>query len=1214
VCDDNLPFLPLPTMRLIRMIPVGRNTYRIASNQSRIFSSESTQRKSWKIKKVLIANRGEISIRISRACKEMGIKSLAIYSKEDEQALHRVVANESTLIGAGLNPVQAYLSVPSIIEAAKKHGADAIHPGYGFLSERADFADQIEQNGLMFIGPHHSVVHMMGEKTQARQIAIKAGVPVIPGTDDVVVDGEAAKAYCEKIGFPVMLKAAYGGGGRGMRKVYDKNEIVAAFNQASSEALSAFGNGSMFIEKLMEGARHIEVQIMGDQSGDIVHLYERDCSVQRRNQKVVEIAPAPSLDENVRQAILADAVKLCKAVGYQNAGTVEFLLGADNKHYFIEVNARLQVEHTVTEEVTGVDLVKTQIRVREGQTLKSLGLEQKDISVRGSAIQCRVTTENSMRGFIPDTGRIDHFRPAGGPGVRIDGAIAASGAVVMPHYDSLLMKLTVRGSNYNEAVERSIRALSETRIRGVITNIPFLQNVFLNETFRKGIANTKFIDEYPSLFQSTDQTEYASQSLLNFLANVTVNGPPTALVNKDAAIPSRGLAHPPLSVVMPSAAGSWSMAPDGLDAPNIPTRQLHGFKHIFATEGAAGVVKAMRAHQGVLLTDTTMRDAHQSLFATRMRTFDMARVAKSTSTLLPQLFSVENWGGATFDVAYRFLKENPWERLELLRELMPNHLFQMLLRGANAVGYTAYPDNAVEKFCVEAVKSGIDVFRIFDSLNYMDNMKLGINAVGAAGGIVEAAISYTGDVGDPRRGPYNLEYYLDLARKLVDQDIHILCIKDMAGLLTPTSADLLVGALRKEFPNTPLHIHTHDTTGTGVAAMVAAARAGADCVDCATDALSGLTSQPSMGAIIASLKNTSLDTRIPIEDSSKLSDYWEEVRGFYAPFDCTSTIKAGSSDVFQHEIPGGQYTNLHMQSWSLGLGGQWKDIKKAYREANLLCGDIIKVTPSSKVVGDLAQFMVQNKLTQDNIFEKAPTLSFPTSVIEYFQGYLGQPPFGFPETFRSLVLKGKPKIEGRPGASLAPIDWEKLREELKMKYERNITDQELVSSVMYPKVLDEYDEFRKIYGTQVSKIPTPQFFTGMKTGEEIEVDLAGRAITIKYLTKSPVLPDGTRDVYYEVLGVPRTANVPDKTCEASVKRHAKAEPSNEKHIGAPMPGNILEYKVKSGDVVAVGDPLVVLSAMKMETTLVAVTPGIVDFIELENGATITAGDLLMSMK
>lgn len=905
---------------------------------------------------------------------------MAIYSEQDKMHMHRLKADEAYIIGRGLAPVAAYLNIPEIIQIAKENHVDAIHPGYGFLSERADFAQACIDSGIRFIGPSPKVMSQMGDKVEARKTAIAAGVTVVPGTDSPVTSITEAREFVRKHGLPVILKAAYGGGGRGMRVVQSLDTLEENFSRAVSEAKSAFGNGAMFIERFIEKPRHIEVQILGDHQGNIVHLYERDCSVQRRHQKIVEIAPAPHLDNNTRQRLLDDAIKIAKFVGYQNAGTVEFLLDENGQHYFIEVNARLQVEHTITEEVTDVDLVQSQIRLADGSTLPSLGLTQDKVAVRGSAIQCRVTTEDPAKGFQPDTGRIEVFRSGEGFGIRLDGASAFAGAIISPYYDSLLVKVIAHANDLPSASAKMERALTEFRVRGVKTNIPFLLNVLSHDKFKSGLYNTNFIDENSQLFKFRPSQNRA-QKLLRYLANVMVNGPMTPF--STTLPPSRITPH----------------VPDYDHLKPVPS----GFRDVFVQQGPEAFAKAIRQHKGLLLMDTTYRDAHQSLLATRVRTHDLLRISPFVSRNFSNLFALENWGGATFDVALRFLHEDPWIRLRKMRELVPNIPFQMLLRGANAVGYTSYPDNVVFKFCEEAKEAGMDVFRVFDSLNYLPNILIGMEAAGKAGGIVEGAISYTGDVSDASRTKYNLNYYLKLSDEIVKAGTHILCIKDMAGLLKPRAAKLLITALRDRHPDVPIHLHTHDTAGAAVASMLVAAEAGADVVDVAVDSMSGMTSQPSMGAIVASLQGTENDTGIHLRQVSDYSAYWEQTRTLYAPFECAVTMKSGNADVYENEIPGGQYTNLQFQAFSLGLGTQFEKVKRAYRDANLLLGDIIKVTPASKVVGDLAQFMVQNKLSAKDVEERAEELSFPSSVVEFMQGFIGEPHGGFPEPLKSKV-------------------------------------------------------------------------------------------------------------------------------------------------------------------------------------------------------------------
>ncbi|XP_042368108.1 pyruvate carboxylase, mitochondrial isoform X2 [Plectropomus leopardus] len=1142
------------------------------------------------IKKVMVANRGEIAIRVFRACTELGIRTVAVYSEQDTGQMHRQKADEAYLIGKGLPPVAAYLDIPDIIKVAKDNNVDAIHPGYGFLSERADFAQACADAGVMFVGPTPETVRKMGDKVEARALAISAGVPVVPGTDSPISCLQEAQSFAQTYGFPIIFKAAYGGGGRGMRVVREYEELEENYQRAYSEALTAFGNGALFVEKFIEKPRHIEVQILGDKYGNVIHLYERDCSIQRRHQKVVEIAPAFQLDPHLRDRLHADAVNLAKQVGYENAGTVEFLVDKHGKHYFIEVNSRLQVEHTVTEEITDVDLVHAQLHVCEGRSLPELSLKQDKIRVNGCAIQCRVTTEDPARGFQPDTGRIEVFRSGEGMGIRLDSASAFQGAVISPHYDSLLVKVIASGKDLQTAASKMSRALAEFRVRGVKTNIPFLQNVFANHQFLHSTVDTQFIDENQELF-NLKPTQNRAQKLLHYLGHVMVNGPTTPIPVKakpsstDPVIPPVTMGDPPV-----------------------------GFRDILLRDGPEGFAKAVRAHQGLLLMDTTFRDAHQSLLATRVRTHDLKKISPFVSHNFSNLFSLENWGGATFDVAMRFLSECPWKRLQELRALIPNVPFQMLLRGANAVGYTNYPDNAVFKFCEVAKENGMDIFRVFDSLNYVPNMLLGMEAAGAAGGVVEAAISYTGDVSDPMRQKYSLDYYVKLADELVKAGTHILCIKDMAGLLKPEASKLLIGALRDRFPDVPIHVHTHDTAGAGVAAMLACAAAGADVVDVAVDSMAGMTSQPSMGAMVACAKGTKLDTGIALEKVFDYSEYWEVARGLYAPFDCTATMKSGNADVYENEIPGGQYTNLHFQAHSMGLGNKFKEVKKAYTEANKLLGDLIKVTPSSKIVGDLAQFMVQNNLTRAEVEERADELSFPLSVVEFLQGYIGIPHGGFPEPFRSKVLKSLPRIEGRPGASLPPMDFKALEEGLRSAHGDDITPEDVMSAAMYPKVFQEFKEFTANFGP-VDCLSTRLFLDGPKIAEEFEVELErGKILHIKALALGDLNKAGQREVFFELNGQLRSVLVKDTVAMKEMKFHPKAQKSIKGQVGAPMPGKVLEVKVEVGSTVEKGQPLCVLSAMKMETVVNSPVSGTVKAVHVTADASLEGDDLILEIE
>ncbi|XP_013779858.1 pyruvate carboxylase, mitochondrial-like [Limulus polyphemus] len=1162
--------------------------HRLKLNSFLLYSSSATHQP---IKKVLVANRGEIAIRIFRACSELGIQSVAVYSEQDTMHMHRQKADESYLIGRGLPPVQAYLNIPEIIRVAQENNVDAIHPGYGFLAERADFAQACIDAGIKFIGPSPNVMERMGDKVAARKSALAAGVQVVPGTPDPITDSKEAYEFCQQHGFPVILKAAYGGGGRGMRAVHNLEDVEENFKRAVSEAEASFGNGSMFIEKLIQHPRHVEVQILGDYEGNVIHLYERDCTVQRRHQKVVEIAPAPNLDPKIRDRMTADAVKLATNVGYQNAGTVEFLVDEKDNHYFIEVNARLQVEHTITEEITGIDLVQSQIKLAEGYTLPELGMIQDNIETRGCAIQCRVTTEDPSKNFQPDTGRLEVFRSGEGFGIRLDSASTYAGAIISPYYDSLLVKVIAHGNNMRGAASKMIRALREFRVRGVKTNIPFLLNVLENENFLAGTIDTCFIDENPQLF-NIQPSQNRAQKLLYYLGSVMVNGPMTPL--------STPLKPSEIEISIPEI-------PAGVKPPI-------GWREILLKEGPTSFAKAVRNHKGTLLMDTTFRDAHQSLLATRIRTHDILKISPFVAHNFTNFYSLENWGGATFDVAMRFLHECPWERLERMRQLIPNIPFQMLLRGANAVGYTSYPDNVVFKFCELAKQCGMDIFRVFDSLNYLPNLLLGMEAAGKAGGVVEAAISYTGDVSNPSRKKYDLDYYLKLSEELVKAGTHVLCIKDMAGLLKPRAAKLLVSALRDRHPDIPIHIHTHDTAGAGIASMLACAEAGADVVDVAVDSMSGMTSQPSMGAFVASLQGSELDTNIDLRTISKYSAFWEQTRTLYAPFECAVTMKSGNADVYENEIPGGQYTNLQFQAFSLGLGDQFEKIKKTYAEANKLLGDIIKVTPSSKVVGDLAQFMVQNNLTAEEVEQKAEDLSFPSSVIEYMQGYIGEPPGGFPEPLRSKILKGLTPLKGRPGESLASLDFDKLKADLLEKHNIRIRNTDVMSAAMYPKVCDDFLTFKSEYGP-VDLLATRIFLVGPKVAEEFDVTIEkGKTLHIKTLAVSEdPTKSGEKEVFFELNGQLRSVFIKDKSITEDPRLHPKAIKGVRGSVGAPMPGTVIDIPVEEGQKVEKGAPLIVLSAMKMEMVVQAPMSGTIKALRVTKGMKLEGNDLLLEI-
>jgi pyruvate carboxylase len=1129
------------------------------------------------MKKLLALNRGEIATRIFRAATELGLTTVAVYSQEDRLSLHRFKADEAYLIGQGKGPVQAYLDIDSIINLAIQKNVDAIHPGYGFLSENPALPRACQRAGITFIGPSPELLDALGDKTAARKLAQQAGIPIVPGTTAVGADVET---LAKDIGFPLIIKAAFGGGGRGMRVVNSAADLKAKLTEASAEAGAAFGNATVFLERYIRRAKHVEVQILGDTQGNIVHLFERDCSVQRRHQKVVEIAPAIGLPEKVRAELCAAAVKLAQTAHYYNAGTVEFLVDADSHEwFFIEVNPRVQVEHTVTEVVTGIDIVRTQIQIAQGLSLHGpeIGLPEQDaIQVHGTALQCRVTTEDAANGFVPDYGKIHTYRSPAGFGIRLDAASAYGGAVISPFYDSLLVKVTSWGSNFTQACQRMDRALREFRIRGVKTNIPFLENVIKHPTFQSGATTTNFLDETPALFTFVARRDRATK-LLNYLAEVTVNGNPEVA----------GKPKPAVLRTAPIPCSTLHVAPEG-------TRQL------LDRLGPAKFAEWTRSQKRLLLTDTTFRDAHQSLMATRVRSYDLLQIADYVAKELPQLYSLEMWGGATFDVAMRFLLEDPWKRLVELRERIPNICFQMLLRASNAVGYTAYPDNAVQAFIAEAAVQGIDIFRIFDSLNWMPNMKVAVEAAVKTGRICEAAICYTGDILDPARSKYSLNYYIRLAKELEKMGAHTLAIKDMAGLLRPYAAERLVKALREEI-GLPIHLHTHDTSGLNAATILKASEAGVHVADAAISSMSGTTSQPNLNSIVAALAHTERDPGLNFDALNACSDYWETVRTYYGPFD--EAPKSGTAEVYIHEMPGGQYTNLKAQAEAMGLGGRWPEVARMYADVNFAFGDIVKVTPSSKVVGDLALYLLSHGMTVAELENLPPDhqLTLPNSVVDMFMGSLGQPEGGWPAKLQAVILRGQTPKTGRPGETLPPADLNKA----------GYTKTDLLSYLMYPQVYESFAAARERYG-ELEVLPTPAFFYGLDEREEVTVELEpGKTLIIRLLTRGEARPDGMRTVFFELNGQPREVEVRDRSVKEEVASKRKADAAQPGEVSAPIPGSVTLIHVGAGEAVSKGDRLLVLEAMKMQTTIYAPTGGTVKELCVKTRDTVEAHDLLM---
>ncbi|CAI3256824.1 pyruvate carboxylase [Enterococcus cecorum] len=1141
------------------------------------------------MKKVLVANRGEIAIRVFRACAELGIATVGIYAAEDEYSVHRFKADEAYLIGEGKKPIEAYLDIEGIIQFAKEAGADAIHPGYGFLSENLQFAKRCQEEGLTFIGPKLEHLDIFGDKIKAKEAAVKAGIQSIPGSDGPVDSVDEVLDFAKDYGYPIMIKAALGGGGRGMRVAFDDAQALEGYNRAKSEAKAAFGSDEVYVEKYIADPKHIEVQILGDMHGNVVHLFERDCSVQRRHQKVVEVAPCVSLSTELREKICGAAVQLMKHVGYVNAGTVEFLVSGDD-FYFIEVNPRVQVEHTITELITDIDIVTSQLLIAQGKDLhKDIHIpHQENIYLKGAAIQCRITTEDPLNNFMPDTGKIDTYRSPGGFGVRLDVGNAYAGAVVTPYFDSLLVKVCTHGATFQAAVQKMQRCLKEFRIRGVKTNIPFMQNVIHNEVFQSGNAKTTFIDNTPSLFEFSSTRDRGNKTM-KYIGEITINGFP-GIDKKEKPF---------------------------FEVPRVPNKiersnqKIVTAKDILDKEGPKAVSKWVQQQQSVLLTDTTFRDAHQSLLATRVRTHDIEKIAAQTQLAIPQLFSSEMWGGATFDVAYRFLNEDPWERLRKIRQQMPNTLMQMLFRGSNAVGYSNYPDNVIQAFIKESAKQGIDVFRIFDSLNWTAQMEPSIQAVLDTGKIAEAAICYTGDINDPLRSKYDIHYYKQMAKDLESLGAHIIAIKDMAGLLKPQAAYRLISEL-KDTVDVPIHLHTHDTSGNAIMTYEKAIQAGVDIVDVAISAMSAHTSQPSMSSLYYALLGDKRAPQMDIQKAQALNHYWEDVRPYYQSFE--NGMNAPQTEVYLHEMPGGQYSNLQQQAKAVGLSDKWDEVKQMYRKVNMMFGDIVKVTPSSKVVGDMALFMVQNQLTEEDLYEKGDTLSFPDSVVSFFEGQLGQPVGGFPEKLQKIILKGRPAITVRPGQLAPAVDFEKVRNELAEKVGFTPKDEQVLSYLMYPQVFLDYCKAYDQFG-EVKLLDTPTFFYGMRLGEKINVEIEkGKVLIIRLDEIGEADEEGNRILFFNLNGQRREIVVNDKSIQSTIVHRKKAEPTDKNQYGATMSGSVLQVLVKKGDYVKKGDVLMITEAMKMETAIEARSDGVVDHLYVQPGEIIQSGDLLIELK
>ena len=1141
------------------------------------------------IKRVLVANRGEIAIRIIRACKELGIRTIAIYSEEDKTALFRTKADEAYQIGKGKAPVAAYLAIDEIIALAKAKGADAIHPGYGFLSENPDFAQACESAGIEFIGPTSHMMNQLGDKIQSKIVADEVGVPTIPGVEKAIESDQEAIDFANKCGYPIILKAAAGGGGRGMRVVRDQANLLNEYHTAKSEAAKAFGNDDIFIEKYIENPKHIEVQILGDKYGNIVHLFDRDCSIQRRHQKVIEFTPSLCLTDEQRQSICEDALKIARFVNYRSAGTVEFLLDKDGNHYFIEMNPRIQVEHTVTECVTGIDIVQDQILIAQGYALDSDEINipsQESISVHGYAIQCRITTEDPAMGFIPDTGFLELYRTASGNGIRLDGGNGFTGSTISPYYDSLLVKVSAYANRFDDARRKAIRALEETEIKGIKTNTAFILNVLNHPTFIAGNCDTGFIEANPELTTIRPMID-REVKVLNHIGNVVVNQTHGKKPNFNV--------------------------PTYPEIPKETIASLSGTKQMLDEHGPEYVSKWVLDQKKLLITDTTMRDAHQSLMATRMRTIDMVKIAPAVALYEKDAFSLEMWGGATFDTAYRFLKESPWRRLEMLRELIPNVAFQMLLRGANAVGYKNYPDNVIREFVKQSAQDGIDVFRVFDSLNWIPGMEVALDEVLNQGKIAEATICYTGDILDASREKYNLDYYIRMARELEKRGAHIIGIKDMSGLLKPNAAYRLIRALKDEIA-LPIHLHTHDTSGNGVATCLMAAQAGVDIIDAAISSMSGLTSQPSLNSIIAALERSERDTGIDLDGLQVIADYWSDVRPVYKNFE--SDLQAASAEIYKYEIPGGQYTNLKPQVESFGLGHKFQEVKDMYKSVNTMLGDIVKVTPSSKAVGDMAIFMVQNDLTPENILEKGKSLDFPDSIVSFFEGMMGQPEGGFPVELQKVVLKDRKPITCRPGELLDPEDFEYISNGLYEHFGLEPDMHHIISYAMYPKVYTDYMTALSKDG-RFSMMGSDVFFHGLREGETSEVMLEeGRILVIRLVEIHEPDKEGYRDVDFEVDGNRRSVRIKDDAAAAVVSGASQriADENNDMEVGANIPGNIVKVLVRVGEVVEEGQPIAVIEAMKMETNIIAKAAGEIEEIFVKAGDQVKAGQLIATLK